>query len=121
MLESRNVAEKKLNAETNRLIGEVQLLQYGNFLDKYSTDLNNFKQKLPNRFNVRLEPILLESSRTENVSLLHLVHSDNKLLSRILASLAAVCEEINTLVEEARSYYPVFVFYGEGAIMYYKF
>ncbi|KAJ3639981.1 hypothetical protein Zmor_003307 [Zophobas morio] len=114
MLEPRDVAEKKLNAETHRLIGEVQLLQYGNFLDKYSADLDNFKDTLANNSNVRLEPILLQSLKTESISLLHLVHSDNKLLSRILASLAAVCEEINLLVEEARGYYSIFVFYGEG-------
>ncbi|RZC39896.1 WASH complex subunit 7, partial [Asbolus verrucosus] len=113
MLEPRDVAEKKLNAETHTvlrkivlgLVGEVQLLQYGNFLDKYSADLYNLNDKLPNNLNVRLEPILLQSSRTEGISLLHLVHSDNKLLSRILASLSSICEEINLLVEEARSYY----------------
>jgi hypothetical protein len=92
----------------------VQLLQYGNFLDKYTVDLCNFKEKLPNNLNVRLEPILLQSSRSENISLLHLVHSDHKLLSRILASLSSICEEINLLVEEARGYYAIFVFYGEG-------
>lgn len=42
------------------------------------------------------------------------MHSDNKLLSRILASLCAICEEINKLVEEAKGYYTVFVYYDEG-------
>lgn len=42
------------------LIGEVQLQQYGNFLEKYNTDLSSLTKKLSNRCNVRLELILLE-------------------------------------------------------------
>lgn len=49
--------------------------------------------------------------------MLHLVHSDNKLLSRILASLSAICEEINKLVEEAKGYYKIFVYYEEGIVI----
>lgn len=44
----------------------MQLLQYGNFLDKYTVDLCNFKEKLPNNLNVRLEPILLQVSKITN-------------------------------------------------------
>lgn len=52
----------------------------------------------------------------EDNSLLDLVHSDNKLLSRILISLASVCNEINLLVEEVKEdFCPAFLFYGEGS------
>lgn len=59
--------------------------------------------------------LYLKVQPEENISLLQLVHSDNKLLSRILASLASLCSEINFMVDEAKNkYFTKFIFYGEG-------
>jgi len=53
----------------------------------------------------------LQSKPTENISLLQLIHSDNKLLTRIFISLMSICEEINGLVDEAKEFYDVFINY----------
>lgn len=50
----------------------------------------------------------------EDISLLELVRSDNKLLSKLLVSIASLCEEINLLVTEAKeNYYTPLVSYDE--------
>lgn len=50
--------------------------------------------------------------------LLDLVHSDNKLLSRIFVSLASVCHEIYLLVSEVKDKFcSIFLFYGEGKLI----
>lgn len=58
---------------------------------------------------------LFQFEPEENISLLQLVNSDNKLLSRILASLAAICNEIYFLCTEVKEkFYTKFLYYGEG-------
>lgn len=53
----------------------------------------------------------------EDISLLELVRSDNKLLRKLLISIASLCEEINFLVTEAKdNYYTPLVSYDEGTV-----
>lgn len=53
--------------------------------------------------------------------MLDLVKSDNKLLSRLLVSLAAICDEVSLLVSEARNdFYISIVGYEEGTSVYDK-
>ncbi|KAF5286779.1 hypothetical protein FQR65_LT12449 [Abscondita terminalis] len=49
----------------------------------------------------------------EDISLLDLIQSDNKLLSRILISLGVLCEELSLLINEVYNNYVSFIFYGE--------
>lgn len=52
---------------------------------------------------------------SEDTSLLDLIRTDNKLLSKLLVSVAVLCEEIHLLVTEAQNdYYPSLVCYEEG-------
>lgn len=50
----------------------------------------------------------------EDISLLELIHSDNKLLSKLLVSIASLCEEVSLLVTEAKdNYYTPLIAYDE--------
>ncbi|XP_019865702.2 WASH complex subunit 4 [Aethina tumida] len=112
MWEPSNITEKKLNSETHKIIAENQLRKYKAFLDKYVEDTSSYEKKLSNTNNVTYKPIILTVEATECIPILHLVHSDNKILSKILGSLAAICEEINLLAKESESLYNDFVLYG---------
>ncbi|KAK4871515.1 hypothetical protein RN001_015639 [Aquatica leii] len=114
MIEPKAVTEKFFNKETYRLIGEYQLQLYSKFLDKYNLQLKQFQKKLSNLHNIRSQVIILENKAVEDISLLELIQSDNKLLSRILVSLGALCEELSLLINEVyNNYYVSFIFYGE--------
>ncbi|CAH0562284.1 unnamed protein product [Brassicogethes aeneus] len=112
MWEPANITEKNLNNETHKIIAEAQLRKYGSFLVKFVEDTNSCEKKFENTNNVVVKPLVLNTEPFENVSILHLVHSDNKILSKILASLASICEEINFLVKESDGLYKEFVMYG---------
>lgn len=137
MWEPSNITEKKLNSETHsksfcntqifyiiftfivsEIIAENQLRKYKAFLDKYVEDTNSYEKKLSNTNNVTYKPIILTVEATESIPILHLVHSDNKILSKILGSLAAICEEINLLAKESESLYNDFVLYGNEGVYY---
>ncbi|XP_022901254.1 WASH complex subunit 4 [Onthophagus taurus] len=113
MLEPSLIAEKKFNKETERLIGQAQLQRYGTFLENYHKKLNSFKKKLQNDRNVKIKPISLEFQPKENIKLLQLIHSDNKILTKIFVSLLSVCQEINLLTDEAQEFYEHFILYEE--------
>ncbi|KAL3289445.1 hypothetical protein HHI36_022869 [Cryptolaemus montrouzieri] len=107
--------ERKINSETHKFIGKIQLQQYGFFSDNYNKRLMAFKNKLRHISNVSAvytEVISVESPYCENLPILYLVSSDNKLLSKMLASLASLCHEMNMIVKEAEELYNKFIFYG---------
>ncbi|XP_044764720.1 WASH complex subunit 4 isoform X2 [Coccinella septempunctata] len=107
-----NFSEKKLNSDTCKIIGKNQLYQYGVFSDTFNRDITKFKNKLAfisNIFDDPNELITLETKCNENVSILNLVNSDNKLLAKMLASLASICYEMSLIIEEAEEMYQHFV------------
>lgn len=56
----------------------------------------------------------------EDMSLLELARSNNKLLNKLLVSIATLCEEIHLLVNEAKdNYYTPLVSYDEGKLSKY--
>ncbi|KAB0801554.1 hypothetical protein PPYR_05908 [Photinus pyralis] len=114
MIEPKAVTKKFFNKETEQLVGEYQLHLYRAFFDKYNIQLSSFKEKLSHLYNIRSEIVVLENGATEDISLLEIVQSDNKLLSKILASLGALCEELLLLIKEVYTDYHVsFIIYGE--------
>ncbi|XP_017774275.1 PREDICTED: WASH complex subunit 7 [Nicrophorus vespilloides] len=113
MLETKEIIEKKFNRETHRIIGEYQLQHYGRFLEKYHENISSFKKNLRSLHTVHAKPISIKLEPKEDVALLKLVHSDNKLLSRILVSLSSICNEVNLLTAEADKLFNVFIYYGE--------
>lgn len=114
MWEPSNLAEKKFNAETNRLIGEAQLHEFGSFLENFVEQTASQKRKFSNNYNITAQLISIEEQAHNNESIGHLVHSDNKILSRILATLGGMCQEIGMLVIEAEKLYPSFVLYEDS-------
>lgn len=60
---------------------------------------------------------ILQFPAYEKISLLHLVETDNKILSKVLSVFAALCSEVNLLTREARvSFYDSILYYGEGGV-----
>ncbi|XP_023014098.2 strumpellin and WASH-interacting protein [Leptinotarsa decemlineata] len=114
MWEPLNLAEKKFNAETTRLIGEAQLHRFGSFLEKYHEETTVQKSKFTNANNVTAQIVSVDEHVYKNEINAHLVHSDNKMLSRIIASLGGVCNEMNMLVEDAEVLFPHFILYGNS-------
>ncbi|CAG9854952.1 unnamed protein product [Phyllotreta striolata] len=114
MWETSQLAEKKFNAETNRLIGEAQLHEFSSFLEDYADRTATQRKKFVNSNNVTAQVISIREQAHDNQSIGHLVHSDNKILSRILATLGGMCEEMMTLIKEAEDIYPSFVMYEDS-------
>ncbi|CAG9759946.1 unnamed protein product [Ceutorhynchus assimilis] len=108
-----NLLEKKINAETHRLVGEEKLHEFGDFVEEYSLHTNFRQKKFNNNISTISKPIFLNEQATEGVSIFYLTHSDNTVLSRILNTLGGICQEINCLKEEAEGLYPSLLFYGE--------
>ncbi|XP_066158382.1 WASH complex subunit 4 isoform X3 [Euwallacea fornicatus] len=113
MWEATNLAEKKLNAETHKYIAEEKLHQFGEFIEEYTstTSLNRIQTIARNDFVSN--PIFTDEKATEGVSILHLTHSDNGTLSRILSTLGGMCQEIEYLKQEAEELYPSLLYYEE--------
>ncbi|KAG5896826.1 hypothetical protein JTB14_032067 [Gonioctena quinquepunctata] len=111
MWEPSNLADKKFNAETTRLIGEAQLHRFGTFLDRYHAETTIQKSRFRNTHNITAQVILVDEHIYRDEAIACLVHSDNKMLSRIIASLGGVCNEMNLLVSDAETLYPHFILY----------
>ncbi|CAG9826231.1 unnamed protein product [Diabrotica balteata] len=114
MWEPSNLAEKKFNAETNRLIGEAQLHRFSSFIEQFVEDTTAQQDKFFNKYNVTTQLVVIEEKVHSSESIGYLVHSDNKILSRILATLGGICNEISELVSEAETLYQPFVLYEDS-------
>lgn len=113
MWEPSSLTEKKFNAETHRLVGETQLHEFGEFIKKFTHETKETQKKFNNIFNISSKPIFLSEEVNESISILHLSHSDNKTLSKILCTLGAICQEIELLKGEAKDLYQPFIIYVE--------
>ncbi|KAF7268514.1 hypothetical protein GWI33_018392 [Rhynchophorus ferrugineus] len=114
MWEPSDLTEKKFNAETQRLIGETQLHKFGNFIENFTQQTRERKHQFTNVCSITAEPIFLSEEVNESVSVLHLTHSDNKTLSKILCTLAGICQEIELLKRDAIELYKPFLYF-EGS------
>lgn len=65
--------------------------------------------------NISCTGIFLQMAPFEQVSLVGLVRSENKLVNKVVLALSAVCLEASQLTEEARaSLFPPLNLYGNG-------
>ncbi|XP_018328614.1 WASH complex subunit 4 [Agrilus planipennis] len=111
MLEPRELIERKITKEAEERAAKEQLHQYGIFLNNYQSRLNTFIQSLPYN-NLLCKPIIyVEAKPFEDLDIVNIVYSDNKLLSRILASLGSLCEEASFLSKQARTHFYVTLTY----------
>ncbi|CAD5123366.1 DgyrCDS11723 [Dimorphilus gyrociliatus] len=104
---------------SKRIVGEVQLRKYGLFLEDYAGQLQEIEDALGdhigNNWDEILDPIGLNWSPVEHISLISLVQTDNKVLNKVVTVLAAMCGEIDFLVKEAeKKFYNTLLVYGEG-------
>nr|KAG5706407.1 hypothetical protein BaRGS_033168 [Batillaria attramentaria] len=102
-----------------KIVGELQLKKYGNFLEDYATQLKEIEDALDDSigdsWDMTLDPIALQVLPYEQTTLLQLIRTDNKILNKVLTVLAALCCEMDALKHEAETkFYGALLFYGEG-------
>ncbi|XP_052261533.1 WASH complex subunit 4-like isoform X2 [Dreissena polymorpha] len=102
-----------------KIVGELQLKKYGEFMKEYGAQLKDIEDALGESVNdswdMTLDPISLEFLPYEQTTLLQLIKTDNKVLNKIMTVLAALCCEMCALKHEAETkFYNALMFYGEG-------
>ncbi|CAI9722200.1 Hypothetical predicted protein [Octopus vulgaris] len=104
-----------------KIVGEVQLRKYGKFLEEYSTQLKDIEDALDDcigdSWDATLDPISLQFLPYEQLSLLNLINTNNKILNKIIKVQASLCAEIQSLEHEAKTkFFNALLFYGEGDV-----
>ncbi|KAL5013534.1 hypothetical protein ScPMuIL_007804 [Solemya velum] len=102
-----------------KIVGELQLKKYGEFLEDYATQLKDIEDALDesvgDSWDMTLDPISLQFLPYEQTTILQMIRTDNKIFNKIMSVLASVCCEMAALKHEAESkFYNALLFYGEG-------
>uniref|UniRef100_A0A8C3RLI1 WASH complex subunit 4 n=1 Tax=Chelydra serpentina TaxID=8475 RepID=A0A8C3RLI1_CHESE len=105
---------------SQKIHAEVQLKNYGKFLEEYTSQLKRIEDALDDSvgdvWDFNLDPIALKLLPYEQSSLLELINTENKVLNKVITVYAALCCEIKKLKYEAETkFYNGLLFYGEGA------
>ncbi|KAL6474366.1 hypothetical protein MHYP_G00179270 [Metynnis hypsauchen] len=98
---------------------EVQLKNYGKFLEEYTSQLKAIEEALDDSigdvWDFTLDPIALKLLPYEQSSLLELIKTENKVLNKVITVYAALCSEVKKLKYEAETkFYNGLLYYGEG-------
>ncbi|XP_062989484.1 WASH complex subunit 4 isoform X2 [Elgaria multicarinata webbii] len=106
---------------SQKIHAEVQLKNYGKFLEAYTSQLKRIEDALDESigdvWDFNLDPIALNLLPYEQSSLLELIKTENKVLNKVITVYAALCCEIKKLKYEAETkFYNGLLFYGEGAM-----
>ncbi|KAG8185393.1 hypothetical protein JTE90_018615 [Oedothorax gibbosus] len=109
----------KVDDSVIKIVEEVQLKKYGNFLQGYTSQLKDIERALyetsSDFWKYDLDPVSLQVLPYERTSVLDLVSTDNKVLNKVISVLTVLCCEVDFLSNEAkRKYFPALLFYGEG-------
>ncbi|KYO36435.1 WASH complex subunit 4 [Alligator mississippiensis] len=110
----------RLDDGAQKIHAEVQLKNYGKFLEEYTSQLRRIEDALDDSvgdvWDFNLDPIALRLLPYEQSSLLELIKTENKVLNKVITVYAALCCEIKKLKYEAETkFYNGLLFYGEGA------
>ncbi|KAG9490492.1 hypothetical protein GDO78_006044 [Eleutherodactylus coqui] len=105
---------------SQKIHAEVQLKNYGKFLEEYTSQLRRIEKALDDSigdvWDFSLDPVALKLVPYEQSSLLELIRTENKVLNKVITVYAALCCEIKKLKYEAETkFYNGLLFYGEGA------
>ncbi|MGH0115685.1 UNVERIFIED_CONTAM: hypothetical protein FKN15_038008 [Acipenser sinensis] len=105
---------------SQKIHAEVQLKNYGKFLEEYTSQLKGIEDALDESigdvWDFTLDPIALQLLPYEQSSLLELIKTENKVLNKVITVYAALCCEIKKLKHEAETkFYTGLLYYGEGA------
>ncbi|XP_032078057.1 WASH complex subunit 4 [Thamnophis elegans] len=106
---------------SQKIHAEVQLKNYGKFLEAYTSQLKRIEDALDDSigdvWDFNLDPIALNLLPYEQSSLLELIKTENKVLNKVITVYAALCCEIKKLKHEAETkFYNGLLFYGEGTV-----
>uniref|UniRef100_A0A8B9LXH7 WASH complex subunit 4 N-terminal domain-containing protein n=1 Tax=Accipiter nisus TaxID=211598 RepID=A0A8B9LXH7_9AVES len=109
----------RLDDGSQKIHAEVQLKNYGKFLEEYTSQLKRIEDALDDSvgdvWDFSLDPIALKLLPYEQSSLLELIKTENKVLNKVITVYAALCCEIKKLKYEAETkFYNGLLFYGEG-------
>ncbi|KAL1765525.1 WASH complex subunit 7 isoform X1 [Sigmodon hispidus] len=104
---------------SQKIHAEVQLKNYGKFLEEYTSQLRRIEGALDDLvgdvWDFNLDPIALKLLPYEQSSLLELIKTENKVLNKVITVYAALCCEIKKLKHEAETkFYNGLLLYGEG-------
>uniref|UniRef100_A0ACB8FMZ8 WASH complex subunit 4 n=1 Tax=Sphaerodactylus townsendi TaxID=933632 RepID=A0ACB8FMZ8_9SAUR len=107
---------------SQKIHAEVQLKNYGKFLEAYTSQLKRIEDALDDSvgdvWDFNLDPIELNLLPYEQSSLLELIKTENKVLNKVITVYAALCCEIKKLKYEAETkFYNGLLFYGEGEFL----
>ncbi|XP_073476379.1 WASH complex subunit 4 isoform X1 [Aquarana catesbeiana] len=110
----------RLDDGSQKIHAEVQLKNYGKFLEEYTSQLRRIENALDDSigdvWDFSLDPVALKLVPYEQSSLLELIRTENKVLNKVITVYAALCCEIKKLKYEAETkFYNGLLFYGEGA------
>lgn len=88
----------------NKIALEVQLRKYGRFIENNSKKLRSIEDSFTGGSKIfGNNPINIRLSRQEQVEILNLIDTDNKILNKIVIVLTSLCLEVRERKEEAYS------------------
>eukprot|EP01136_Pigoraptor_vietnamica_P005657 Opistho-1_new@37581 len=103
-------------------VKDFQQAQYTKFLEEHGVQLRNIEDAIQadgagsDAWDWNLDPIALHMVPYEQTSVLELVQTNNKILTKVLTALSSLCLEIHALRHEAQTkFYGSLAMYGEVA------
>ncbi|XP_039617760.1 WASH complex subunit 4 [Polypterus senegalus] len=104
---------------SQKIHAEVQLKNYGKFLEEYTSQLKGIEDALDDTigdvWDFTLDPVSLKLLPYEQSALLELIKTENKVFNKVITVFAALCCEIKKLKHEAETkFYSGLLYYGEG-------
>lgn len=109
----------KFDDDGPKIAREVQQKKFTRFLEDHTTQLKLIEdalvESIGDAWDITLDTIAIQIVPHENVPLIELVNTDNKMFNKVITILASLCLEMNLLKNEAETkLYNSLLFYGEG-------
>eukprot|EP00128_Syssomonas_multiformis_P014002 Colp12_sorted_trinity150504_noHs@12355 len=104
--------------ETSRIVSDLQLRKYQQFLETYKKQLRDVEEALDesliNVWDPNYDPIGLKAKPVEKISLLQLIRTDNKTFNKVMVVFSGLCQELSEIkFEGERKFIPPLLVYGE--------
>lgn len=106
---------KKIQDGIHKAAGEFVLQRYGAVLEEYASQLLGIEDTLSGCTDPFRVPVTIQLEPQEQISVLDLIDTDNKVLNKVLTVFATLCTEVRYLQREAHTkYLEAVLYYGEG-------
>lgn len=99
----------------NMVVGAVHLRKYGKFVEEYVTKLETISERMKDT-EVDIfgsDPVAVKINSDDVVSVIDVLSTDNKVLNKIVAVMAALCLEVRERVAEAQGFYNALLYFGD--------